>query len=117
VSESVRLGYIFIFIYIFSSLAGISSICKIFKIFGGIERHFRAKKRALNGISGPKEGIERHIGPKEGIERHIGPKESNERHIHGAQLYLNTQGIWPKQAVLPGGGEAAGEKIQNEPTH
>jgi hypothetical protein len=58
----------------------------------------------LNGISGPKESIERHIGPKEGIERHIGPKESNERHIHGAQLYLNTQDIWPKQAVLPRGG-------------
>jgi hypothetical protein len=89
-------------IYFFSSLAGISSICKIFKIFGGIERHFRAKKRALNGISGPKEGIERHIGPKEGIERHIGPKESNKRHVHGAQLDLNTQGLWPKS---------------NEPTH
>jgi hypothetical protein len=38
----VRFGYI----YYFSSLAGISSICKMFKIFGGIERHFRAKKRA-----------------------------------------------------------------------
>jgi hypothetical protein len=40
-----------IYIFIFSSLAGISSICKISKIFGGIERHFRAKKRALNGTS------------------------------------------------------------------
>jgi hypothetical protein len=50
------------------------------------------------------ERFERHIGSKEGIERHIGPTESNERHIHGAQLYLNTQGIWPKQAILPGGG-------------
>jgi hypothetical protein len=58
-----------------------------------IERHFRAKKRAPNDI-----------GPKEGIERHIGPKESIERHIHGGQLYLNTQDIWPKQAISPGGG-------------
>jgi hypothetical protein len=56
------------------------------------------------------ERFERHIGSKEGIERHIGPTESNERHIHGAQLYLNTQGIWPKQAILPGGGGLPGKK-------
>jgi hypothetical protein len=33
---------------------GKSRICKIFRIFGSLERHFRAKKRALNGISGHK---------------------------------------------------------------
>jgi hypothetical protein len=33
-------------------------------------------------------------------------------------LYLNTQDIWPKQAISQGGGGAAGKKkIQNEPTH
>jgi hypothetical protein len=34
------------------------------KTSGSTERHFRAKKRALNGM---------HIGPKESTERHIEP--------------------------------------------
>jgi hypothetical protein len=33
------------------------SICKIFKIFGSIERHFRAENGVLNGISGQKRAL------------------------------------------------------------
>jgi hypothetical protein len=53
VCESAR----FFFSFFFSPLAGKPSICKVFKTYGGIERHFRAKHGVLNGISGQKRAL------------------------------------------------------------